>query len=147
MDWASILVPLDGSALSEAALPYAKVIAEATGASLQLLSIVEPEPRLPAGRSGLRVDEVERLAAEAEETRQRAQVQYLAGKVAALQGQGLVVSSTVEPGDPVDAILAAASKDDVTLVVMASRGRGAVGRLLIGSVADAIVRTGPGRRC
>jgi nucleotide-binding universal stress UspA family protein/predicted transcriptional regulator len=143
MEWATILVPLDESALSEAALPYAEVIAEATGASLHLLSIVEPALRFPVGPSDLRVDQVEQLAAEAEETKQRARAQYLAGRVAALQAQGLAVSSTVELGDPVDAILAAASKDDVTMVVMATRGHGAVGRLFIGSVADAVLRTGP----
>ena len=143
MDWATLLVPLDESPLSEAALPYAEAIAEATGASLHLLSVVEREPALPAGFMGLRVAEVERHAAEAEERNVGARAQYLAGKVAALQARGLAVSSTVVLGNPVDAILAAASQDDVTMVVMASRGHGAVGRLLIGSVADAVVRTGP----
>jgi CBS domain-containing protein len=63
--------------------------------------------------------------------------------VAALQAGGLTVSRSIVLGDPVDAILAASSQDDVTMVVMASRGRGAVGRMLVGSVADAVVRSGP----
>ena len=143
MDWATILVPLDESALSEAALPYAEAIAEATGASLELLSVVEPGPRLPVSRTDLRVERVEQLAAEADEARQRSREQYLASRVAELRAQGHSVSSTVILGDPVDAILAVANQDHVTMLVMASRGRGAVGRMLIGSVADAIVRSGP----
>ena len=118
MAWATLLVPLDGSPLSEAALPYAEAIAEATGASLQLLSVVEPEPRLPISHMDLRPAEAEQHAAEAEETRRQARAQYLAGRAAALQARGLMVSSTIMLGDPVDAILAAASKDDVTMVVM-----------------------------
>ena len=143
MDWSTILVPLDGSPLSEAALPYAEAIAEATGASLQLLSVVDWEPRLPVSRTDSSLAEVERLAAEAEQAEQRARARYLADRVAELQAQGLTVASTVVLGAPVDVILEKASQDGVTTVVMATRGRGAVGRLLIGSVADSIVRTGP----
>jgi nucleotide-binding universal stress UspA family protein/predicted transcriptional regulator len=143
MDWATLLVPLDGSPLSEAALPYAEAIAEATGASLHLLSVVERDLSLPYGYTGMRVADVELRAAEADEDNRRAREQYLAGKVTALQAQGLTVSRSIELGNPVDAILEAASKDDVTMVVMASRGRGAVGRMLVGSVADAVMRTGP----
>ena len=54
MDWATLLVPFDGSPLSEAALTDAEAIAEATRASLRLLSVVEPEPRLPISHTGLR---------------------------------------------------------------------------------------------
>jgi len=45
--WSTLLVPLDGSALSEAALPYAEAIARATGASIRLLAVVEPGPHPP----------------------------------------------------------------------------------------------------
>ena len=143
MDWATLLVPLDGSPLSEAALPYAEAIAEATGASLHLLSVVERDLSLPYAYMGMRVADMERRVVEADERNLGTRGLYLASKVAALQAQGLTVSRAVVLGDPVDAILAAASQDDVTMVVMASRGRGAVGRMLVGSVADAVVRTGP----
>jgi nucleotide-binding universal stress UspA family protein/predicted transcriptional regulator len=142
MDGATLLVPLDGSPLAEAGLPYAEAIAEATGASLHLLSVVEREPRLPIGHTDLRAADVERHAAEVEAARQQARAQYLVGTAAALRARGLVVTSTILPGDPVAAILAAASEPDVAMIVMASRGRGAVGRWLTGSVADAVMRTG-----
>ena len=67
MDWATLLVPLDGSPLSEAALPYAEAIAEATGASLHLLSVVERDLSLQYGYMGMRVADVERRTAEADE--------------------------------------------------------------------------------
>jgi nucleotide-binding universal stress UspA family protein/predicted transcriptional regulator len=143
MDRATLLVPLDGSPRSEAALPYAEAIAEATGASLHVLSVVERDLSLSYGYMGMRAADMERRAAEADQDNLGARGLYLAGKVAALQAQGLTVSRAVVLGDPVDAILAAASQDDVTMVVMASRGRGAVGRMLVGSVADTVMRTGP----
>jgi nucleotide-binding universal stress UspA family protein/predicted transcriptional regulator len=143
MDWATLLVPLDGSPFSEAALPYAEAIAEATGASLHLLSVVERDRSLQRSYLGMRVADMEQRAAKMDDDNRRARVQYLAGKVTALQAEGFTASRSIVLGDPVDAILAASSKDDVTMVVMASRGHGAVGRMLVGSVADAIVRTGP----
>jgi nucleotide-binding universal stress UspA family protein len=139
MDWVTLLVPLDGSPLSEAALPYA----EATRASLHLLSVVERDLSLQMSYMGIRVADMERRAAKVDDDNRRARAQYLAGKVAALQTEGLTASRAIVLGDPVDAILAAGSQDDVTMVVMTSRGRGAVGRMLVGSVADAVVRTGP----
>jgi nucleotide-binding universal stress UspA family protein/predicted transcriptional regulator len=142
MDWANLLVPLDGSPLSEAALPYAEAIAEATGASLRLLSVIEREPRLSVSHIDLPLAEVERYALEAEETRRQARAQYLASQAGALQARGHVVSYTVVLGEPVDAIRTAASSADVTLIAMASRGHDVVGRVLVGSVADAVMRLG-----
>ena len=49
-------------------------------------------------------------------------------------------SSETVVGDVVEAIVAAASKDDVILIVIASHGRGPVGRLLLGSVAEKVAR-------
>jgi nucleotide-binding universal stress UspA family protein/predicted transcriptional regulator len=143
MNWATLLVPLDGSPLSEAALPYAQAIAEATGASLHLLSVVERDLSLPYGYMGMRVADAERRAAEADDRKRGARGLYLAGKVTALQAEGRTVSSAIVLGNAADAILAAASQDNVTMVVMASRGRGAVDRMLVGSVADAVVRNSP----
>src|SRR5262245_6887162 len=112
MDSATIVVPLDGSPLSEAALPYAEAVARATGASLHLLSAVERDLSLQMRYMGMRVADMERRAAEVDDDNRRARGQYLAGKVAALQAQGLTASRSIVLGDPIDAILAAASRDD-----------------------------------
>jgi nucleotide-binding universal stress UspA family protein/predicted transcriptional regulator len=135
MDWGTVLVPLDGSPLAEEAVPYAAAIAKATGAPVLVLSVVEREPRGLTHRS-------EQRAAQKESAHGEARRQYLAGIAAELQAQGLAVTTEVAVGDPVTLILAAASRDVVSMVVMTTHARGAVGRWLLGSAADAVVRWG-----
>jgi hypothetical protein len=48
----------------------------------------------------------------------------------------------VATGDPAEAIVAAGAQDDIAAIVLATHGRGAVQRLLLGSVADSIARAG-----
>src|SRR3712207_4231927 len=110
MDWTTLLVPLDGSPHSEAALPYAEAIAEATGASLHLLSVVEREPGVPITLWDMRPAEAAQRAVEEEQTRRRVRTRYLADQAAELRARGLVVATAVTLGEPVDAILAAASQ-------------------------------------
>jgi nucleotide-binding universal stress UspA family protein len=53
---------------------------------------------------------------------------------------GVVVRSLVWQGEPGPAILEAADAEDVDLIVVGSHGRGAVGRLLVGSVSEHVIR-------
>lgn len=134
MQRTSILVPLDGSEFAEAALTYAEAIARLRDAPLTLLGVVdERELQLPAGGSAVLRAEIERLVADGLQ-------QYLATVVWSVSARGFEASTAVATGDPATEIVKASAGAAVT--VMASRGRGGVQRLILGSVADKVLRSG-----
>ena len=137
MDWKTVLVPLDGSHIAEAALPYAEAIADAMGASIVLLSVADTEPfRMVMFRD----DATER---EALENGLRAPLsRYLESTAQTLRDRGISVSTSVKMGDPAGTILASADESDAALIVMATHGRGGAARWLLGSVADKVMRLG-----
>jgi nucleotide-binding universal stress UspA family protein len=75
-----------------------------------------------------------------ESTRLDALSQRLTTVAAGLNARGLDAETSVVMGDPADEILAAADAADVALVVMATHGRGGIQRLMVGSVADKVMR-------
>jgi nucleotide-binding universal stress UspA family protein len=133
-----IIVPLDGSQLSHAALPLARGLAEQTGAGVTLVSVIEP-PRdffiAPQGASTtrLRPKDVDHLAEE--EIRLE---RYLEGLKATFETTR--VSVDVRLGDPAEEILEAAESIPGTGIVMASHGRSGIGRMFIGSVAHRVLQ-------
>src|SRR5205807_1955958 len=62
---------------------------------------------------------------------------------AALRAQGISVTWSVRRGRATEEILAAACESDVDLIAMATHGRTGLGRLLFGSVAEAVLRQAP----
>ena len=127
-----ILVPLDESAVTEAALPYAEQLARAMHVPVRLLTAV----RTVFQGLVIRLDEFEELN---RQRREQAEA-YIAKVAADLQGRGVEASSSVVGGEPVEQILSAAG--DGTMIVMATHGRGGVERFLVGSVADKVMRMG-----
>jgi len=127
----SILVPLDGSSISEGALPYAEAVARSTSASLRLLTALEDEPdELLARLNG--ADYLARVRA--------AESDYLDRTAETLRQRVVSVSTVLAPGNAVDAILQEATKCEDVMIVMATHGRSGVERWLIGSVADKVMR-------
>ena len=55
-------------------------------------------------------------------------------------GAGILVSFLIWEGVPGEAIVEAAASEDVDMIVIGSHGRGGVGRAVIGSVSDHVVR-------
>ncbi len=129
-----LIVPLDGSPLAEQALPYARAIAtERT--EIILLEVVPwaEEIRTVLGKLIATAAEVqEAYEASAREELEAARTQWL--------GDRQNVTIEVAAGDPAEQILWAAERHAVDLIVMASHGRGALGRWTFGSVADRIAR-------
>lgn len=129
----ALLVPLDGSPLADHALPYATAIA-APGGRLVLFRVL-------GGDGG--VDEVlDRLGARDASADQTAAMEALSAS-AKLVGEGFNVQLATASGDAAETILAAIGAQGVGAVVIASHGRGAVGRWMFGSVADRLARTSP----
>ncbi len=129
-----ILVPLDGSPLAEGVLPFVVGLAKALDASLELfhaLPTVELHPGVEVGR--LPTPELfNGLAAQANE--------LLARVVKDVQKEGVKARGLFTIGPAVNEIVNAAEREGVGLIAMATHGRSGIGRWMIGSVADAVVR-------
>jgi len=124
-----VLVPLDGSKLAEQALTKALDVAEGTKPTFVLLRAAEATT-WPGGDPA---DEQVRVVREAEE--------YLEGIKAALGRRGIrKVEASVWYGPPASAIVEAAQVSKADLIVMTTHGRSGLGRLILGSVAEAVLR-------
>ncbi len=140
---APILVPLDGSPAAESALPLAQELASVFGNTLLLVSV--PEQPLPTyadtmtfGTAGVGADSA--LIAQAAEMADKDTQSYLARKRAELAGAGVRAKVEVGAGSPAHFIEEMARQRQAGLIVMASRGRGWLGRLMLGSVAQKVLR-------
>lgn len=133
-----ILVPLDGSRRAEAALPPAMALAGLLGARLALLQAVDPVPLVlnpPTPYAGSFDD---RLSA----IRRGEAKDYLEDIAAQVSAAGIAARPTaVLAPTPLEAIRAAARAPDIGLIAMATHGRGGLRRLVLGSVADKLVRS------
>jgi nucleotide-binding universal stress UspA family protein len=134
-----ILVPLDGSPLSEQALPYAETVAR-SGKEVVLLRVMPAAEAIYDLHGHV-------VVAEDEGRRRLHQhafrgLHHAADRVRA-SVPGADVKVVVADGDPSEEILRAAADLGAGLIVMASEGHGTTGRFGIGSVADRVVRTSP----
>ncbi len=131
----TVLVPLNGSRFAEAALPHATRLARGARAKLHLVRAHQPVAALVGmGEAVIPPSGLDEELRAQEES-------YLAEQAAKLGGgrRGKVEFKEVEgPAGP--AICDEATRLNADLLVMATHGRGAVGRLWLGSVADYVVR-------
>jgi nucleotide-binding universal stress UspA family protein len=128
-----VLVALDGSPSSEAVLHFLLEIAGPLDMTVMLLRVLEPIPPMPI--EGTRLVTVEDV-----ETRRRDAEEYLAPIAAALRARGVNATFEVRRGRPPEEILTAAREGRADLIAMATHGRTGLGRLLFGSVAEAVLR-------
>lgn len=130
-----LLIPLDGSPRAEAALPYALSLAEHYAGRLTLLQVIVPpfEAEMQAELPG--------VADEVLDRERRIAVDYLRQKEMELAGRGLRVAAVTlsHPFIP-DAILAAIASEGADTIVMSTHGFTGLSRLVLGSVAEQVVR-------
>lgn len=123
-----ILVPLDGSALAEAAMW--KAIELGTAGTMLILLRAAEAYRLPGA------DPIQ-----AQITAVREAEEYLAGVAARARAAGIdQVETHVWYGPPGVAIVEAADAQKADLIVMSSHGRSGLGRLILGSVTESVLR-------
>lgn len=130
-----IVVPLDGSRLSERALSLAVPLAEQHGASLALLHAHAPVLPLPLGGGAPARDPALELAAREEQSKY---VTRLAKRIA--KQSGLTVAPVLAEGAAAEAIVERAGTGRNALIVMSTHGRGGFKRFWLGSVADRVTR-------
>jgi nucleotide-binding universal stress UspA family protein len=121
-----IIVPLDGSTFAEAALPLALDLCQRSGASLHLVTVLEPVP--PYGD--------DRWGAEAREWL----TSYLEKVADRARQLGVEATTALRSGYVVDDLLLEARREHADLIVVATHGRGPLARAWLGSVADALSR-------
>lgn len=130
----TLLVPLDGSPFAEHALPCALAIARHARAAVKLVSVVTPLAE--AYVEGLYFD-----SADLRSQMTTQQEAYLAAVAARLRARAeLAVSAEVLHGEVAGSLNRLIDAGGIDLVVMATHGRGALGRFWLGSVADEMLR-------
>lgn len=145
--YSKILLTLDGSEVSQQAIPHAVTLAKQTGAEVILLQVIDSESQMLIRAAGATIEPIPvgqvtaDIAHEAVEAERAEANTNLAGVKATMEAQGVSkVSTLVREGYPGDEIVAAADDAKVDVVVIATHGRSGLGRAILGSVADHVVR-------
>jgi len=131
-----ILAPIDLSTDSLNALTYARNLAKRCGAELVILHVVEPIDLGDSAEWHLSQRELELL-----DEQRRARSAQLERLATDLKKQGQRVRTMVQRGAPAQVIVDTAKRTRSDLVVMGTRGRTGLAHMLIGSVAERVVRS------
>jgi nucleotide-binding universal stress UspA family protein len=132
----TILVPTDFSECSNAAVRYGFALAENFGASVHLLNVVQDPYLLPWAAESFTVPIPDILKDwEREAKRQLTECVPVGTAVKAL--------AATRVGSPDREIVRYAAENEIDLIVIGTHGRGALGHMLLGSVAERVVRTAP----
>ncbi|MCU4750619.1 universal stress protein [Halobacteria archaeon AArc-curdl1] len=129
-----ILVPTDGSSEGERAVEYAFDLARAHGATVRAIYVVNA-----ANYGGLPME----TAWDGISDALREEGQAAVDRVVELAPEDVTVETQVLEGSPSRVIVSQAQPEKCDLVVMGTHGRGGIDRLLLGSVAERVVRRSP----
>ena len=127
----TILFPTDFSTASDAALVHAEALAKSSGASLLIVHVEEPPLAYGGGELyyGLPEPDSERIQKMLDDVRPR--------------DPAVPFTHRLTMGDPAGEIVRIAADERAEMIVLGTHGRTGMTRLLMGSVAEAIVRRAP----
>jgi nucleotide-binding universal stress UspA family protein len=131
-----IVAAVDFSNATAGVVEMAANLANAFGAELHLLHVVEPEPSYTA--YGFTPDEFPAMHAFQEEAKRRA-IRKLEELLATVPPLPSAVTHLIE-GSPLHSVLDHVKSSGADLVVLGSHGHGVVASLLLGSVAEGMIR-------
>lgn len=131
-----VLVPTDFSICSDAALKYARALCEAFDANLHLLHVIQDPYTQPWAAEAFPAPLAEMLEQWQQQARER-----LASLLSAGERAGATIATVV--GSPFYEIVRYATEQQVDLIVIGTHGRGAFSHMLLGSVAEKVVRKAP----
>jgi len=138
IDIKRILAPTDFSTHSEHAVRFACSLAERLGAELHLVNVLSEI--IPAGPDPLLMPVMPPQFYEENEDRARETLRSL---LKPSWGKPTSLVTAVRWGSPVEAIVDYAREQDIGLIVIATHGRTGLSHVLLGSVAERIVREAP----
>ena len=128
-----VLVPLDGSELSEVVFPYVRELTGRLGLDVILLHVYSLEERETAPLHRAYIErKAEIIRCQIEEVREKIGV--------GPEDKPLPVRGELAEGYPAEEILRYADENDIDLILMATHGRSGVKRWVMGSVADKVLR-------
>ncbi|MEZ0601965.1 universal stress protein [Paraburkholderia sp. IW21] len=130
-----LLVPTDGSALSEAAIQMAVTLAVESGAKVTGLHVI-PEFRVFAYGTEMIADNEDRIIQTA---RRRAEDYLAVVKKAAVQAGVECNTVAMNRAHPYEAIISVATQENCDLIVMASHGRSGMRAFLLGSETQKVL--------
>jgi nucleotide-binding universal stress UspA family protein len=133
----NIIVAVDFSNATPGVVEMAVSLAKSFGAGLELLHVVEPEPSYTA--YGFTPDEFPAMNAFHEEALRRATTK-LEELLATVKADAPDATSRITGGSPLHALLARVEESGADFVVIGSHGHGVIASLLLGSVAEGMVR-------
>lgn len=139
MNVTSLLVPVDYSDHAAAVLGHAAGFARQLGAKVHALHVWECMPSAPPGMKVV-TDKGPRLLTELlHEQAEQEMNEFLKRAWSA----DVAIAHEVRSGDPVKAIIDAATAGKHQLIVMGTHGRTGLSRVVLGSVAEKVLRTSP----
>ena len=139
MIWKTILVPHDFSSSANHAVAIARDEAKAHGAKMILLHVIDlpgsikPETVIVPDETGAPINVKDYAVKQAEE--------HLADLAARVAKDGVTASTFIRVGKPEDEIVKFAEENKIDLIAMGTHGRTGLAHLLVGSVAERVVRT------
>ncbi|WP_049925568.1 universal stress protein [Halopiger goleimassiliensis] len=126
-----LLFATDGSEGARRATEHAVALAERLGSTLHVVSVAEEGPHSSSKRDEMRADEEGEAAQAIEEAQRRA------------ADASVETTATVLEGVPQEEIVAFAERNPVDMIVVGTVGRTGLDHLVVGSVAEEVVRNAP----
>ncbi len=143
-----ILVPLDGSPLGDRVLPYVRMLGKKLGAKVELFRVFDPHPEYmypDPYQFRERNDSSEYCRKEIMTALGRAKIHLEEAGISAtavMHGPETVATGEIHRyGTPAEHIVMESEKEPDTLIVMSTHGRSGVGRWVMGSVSDKVLRS------
>lgn len=135
-----VLVALDGSAFADEIIPHAENLAKLMKAELTLVTVLEPAMALASTFIGGEDEQVRNASSTAKESAITSEP--LERAATALRERGSIVrTAALVHGQPARAIAEYAEAKSVDVVAITTHGRGALKRLVTGSVAQSLIRS------
>jgi nucleotide-binding universal stress UspA family protein len=135
-----VIVPLDGSGLSQTAVQPATEIAKAAGAEIVFIEVLRL-PLLGVGVAGIEYGAGDYAGDLGIDSQKQEISQYLQRFVSEAEESGLKATASIRTGSPAQQIVEEAGETENSIVVMGSHGAGGLKRWVVGSVADKVIRS------